>query len=65
MVALTGQISNMVEQLQESEQKLLYEIVKRFRPDDVATPEDLADITAAREEYRRGETFNDDDIDWS
>lgn len=30
---------------------------------DVATPEDLADIAAAREEYRRGETVNHSDID--
>jgi len=55
----------MVEHLHESEQALLFEIVKRFLPDDVATPDDLADIAAARDEYRRGTTISDEDIDWS
>jgi hypothetical protein len=65
MVALTSQINTMVEQLHEPEQKLLVEIIKRFLPDDVATPDDLIDIAAAREEYRRGETIGEDDINWN
>jgi len=64
---LTNQINIMVEQLDEREQMLIFEIVKRFLSsdfaDDAATPEDLADIAAAREEYRRGETINHNDID--
>ncbi|MDR1663322.1 MAG: hypothetical protein LBR83_00155 [Clostridiales bacterium] len=64
MVALASQINTMVEQLQEPEQKLLVEIIKRVLPDDVATPDDLMDIASAREEYDRGETINEDDINW-
>jgi hypothetical protein len=64
MVALSMQINNMVEQLHEPEQVLILEIVKRFLPDDVATPEDLDIIAAAREEYRCGETISDGNIDW-
>ena len=33
-------------------------------PDDVATKEDLLAHAVAMEEYKRGETFSDKDIDW-
>lgn len=33
-------------------------------PDDTATPDDLADIQTAREEYARGETIPHDAINW-
>ena len=64
MAVLAKQITEMVEQLQEPEQVLVFEIVKRFFPDDVATSYDLEDIVVAREEFRNGETVNHDDIDW-
>ncbi|MCL2108031.1 MAG: hypothetical protein FWH20_01620 [Oscillospiraceae bacterium] len=64
MANLTKQITSMVENLHESEQILVLEIVRRFLPDDVATPEDLADIAIARAEYLRGEVVNHNDIDW-
>ena len=64
-MTILNQINYMVEQLTESEQLIIYEVVKRFMPDDVATPDDLRDIAAAREEYRLGETFSDRDIDWT
>jgi len=62
---LTNQITDMVEQLQEPEQILIMEIVKRFLPDDVATYEDLIDIAVARKEYLRGEAVDINDIDWN
>ena len=65
MANLTRQINDMVEKLHESEQILVLEIVKRFLPDDAVTREDLKDIAAAREEYRRGEAVPYDSIDWS
>ena len=64
-MSLAVQINKLVEQLPKSEQMLVLEIVKRFIPDDMATPDDLADIAKAREEYRRGKTVNHNDIDWS
>ena len=36
-----------------------------YLPDDIATPDDLTAITAARKEFERGETIDHDDIDWS
>ena len=33
-------------------------------PDDVVTPDDLAAQVAAMDECRRGETVNDEEINW-
>ena len=63
-MSVAMQINHMVEQLQESEQSLVLEIVRRFLPDDVATPDELLAIADARAEYWRGETVAMEDIDW-
>ena len=65
MATLAMQINSVVENLHEPDQALVLEIVKRFLPDDVATEDDLAAIAIARDEYRRGETISEEDIDWS
>lgn len=62
---LTKEINYMVEQLPEAEQKLVLEIVKRFIPDDVATPEDIAAIQEAEEDARLGLLVRHEDIDWN
>jgi len=51
--------------LSEQEQALVFELIKRLAPDDVATQADLAAHDAAMDEYRRGETVSDADIDWN
>lgn len=61
---ITEEITRMVEQLPEQEQKLVLEIVRRFAPDDLATPEDLAAIEAAEEDARLGHTVKHQDINW-
>ena len=60
----TKKLTDMVELLTEQEQWLVYELISRLLPDDIATPEDIASHAAAVEEYRRGEVFRDDEIDW-
>ncbi len=65
MSPIRNQLVEMIDCMQEPEQILLFEIAKRFVPDDVATPDDLAAIQAAREEYARGETVNHNNIDWN
>ena len=50
-MSVTEQINHFLKQLPESEKYLLLEIIKRFVPDDVATPDDLKAIHAAREEF--------------
>jgi len=60
---MTAKISNMLEQLSEEEQVIIFEVVKRFLPDDMATPDDLEAIAKAREEYARGECVRLEDLD--
>jgi len=45
-------------------QNLVYELLVSLVPDDVATPELIANHEAAASEYFRGETVDHDDIDW-
>ncbi|MCL2030231.1 MAG: hypothetical protein FWG93_01665 [Oscillospiraceae bacterium] len=64
MSPVRNQLDAMIDCLPDTEQTLLLEIVKRFLPDDVATPEDLEDIRTANEEFARGEFVRAKDIDW-
>ena len=54
----------MIGCLPEEELLLLLEIARRFVPDDLATPDDLAAIETARNEYAAGETLSHDAMDW-
>ena len=55
---------DVIDSLPEQEQLLLFEIAKRFLPDDAATEDDLKAIAAARDEYERGATVDHDKINW-
>ena len=48
----------------ESEQNLVYELMVRLIPDDVATPEDLKAIAMAEQELADGDVVDFDDVDW-
>ena len=54
MLPIRKQLDEMIDCLPEQEQILLFEIVKRFVPDDIATGADLEDIQVARTEYAQG-----------
>lgn len=64
MSPLKKQLTDVIDCLQEQELQLLFEIAKRFVSDDVATPQDLKSIKAARKEYADGETVSHDSINW-
>ena len=64
MSPIRNRLVEMIDCLPEQEQLLLFEIVKRFVPDDSATPDDLEDIYMARAEYANGETINHNAINW-
>lgn len=64
MSPIREQLVGVIDCLPESEQSLLLEIARRFLPDDVATPEDLADIRTAREDYSKGQTVPHEAINW-
>ena len=63
-MSLAQEISLLVEQLPETEQRLILELVKRINPDDLLSPEDISDIQEARAEYARGETVSDSAVHW-
>ena len=56
------QITDIAELLPEKEQNLIYELMIRLLPDDVATKQDIADIEQARGEYASGETVRLEDV---
>lgn len=65
MSPIRKQLDAMIDCLPEPEQVLLFEIVKRFVPDDAATAEDIQAVQEARAEYAAGKTVSHSDIDWS
>ena len=65
MSPLTNQAATLFDALTEREQFLVLELIQRLVPDDVATPEDIADVTAARAEYAAGQTVGMDAINWA
>lgn len=64
MSPIKKQLIDVIECLPEQEQALLFEIAKRFVPDDVATEDDISAIQTARKEYSNGETVSHNDINW-
>jgi len=64
-MSICQQISLIVEQLPETEQHLVLELVRRISPDDVLTADDIADIEDARDEYSRGESVPASAINWN
>ncbi|MDR1735436.1 MAG: hypothetical protein LBR85_01015 [Oscillospiraceae bacterium] len=58
MSPVRNQLVGMIDCLPEADQILLVEIVRRFIPDDVATPDDIIAHNQSVEEYRRGETVS-------
>ena len=64
MAPIREQLNEMIDSLPDNEQMLIFEIVKRFMSDAIATYDDLDDIEEARAEYDRGETISHDSIDW-
>lgn len=65
MASVKRQALELFEQLPEQEQLLVLELLKRLAPDDIATEDDLLVHAAAIEEYKRGETVDMKDVDWS
>ncbi len=64
MSPIKNQLLEIIDYMPMREQILLLEIAQRFVPDDIATPDDLAAIKAARAEYQNGETISHEDINW-
>lgn len=58
----------LIEFVPDSEINILLEVIRKFvpvDPDDIATPEDIAECEQAMREYRAGQAVSHEDIDWS
>ena len=65
MESVKTQAFKVFDLLSEQEQSLVYELMIRLAPDEIATPDDLTAHAIAMEEYQRGETVAHEDIDWN
>ena len=65
MSPIKSRLETLIEYLPEDELRLLLEIAEHFVADDVATPEDIAAIEAADQDYQNGEMLTFDQIDWN
>ena len=65
MSPVRNQLVDMIDCMPEQEQILLFEIAKRFIPDDIATSDDIEAIKKADEEFARGEFIRHEDINWN
>ena len=64
-MSVTAQIQYIAEKLEAPEQNLVLEFMIRLLPDDVATAEDIRDITLARQELAKGDVVDFNDINWN
>jgi len=64
MGAVKAKAFEVFELLPEQKQNLVYELMINLIPDDVATPDMIANHHVAMKEYLRGETVDHEDIDW-
>ncbi|MDR2166748.1 MAG: hypothetical protein LBE35_02720 [Clostridiales bacterium] len=65
-MTLVQQINEIVEQMPERKQGILFELVQTMlSPDDTLSEKDINDIKQARAEFARGEYVLHEDIDWS
>lgn len=56
------QLHTLIELIPDEDKPTIFNVLSHFVPDDVASPEDLADIKQARDEYARGEFTKLEDI---
>ena len=57
-------LHTLVDMVEEVGLDTLYNVMIRFIPEDEAMPDEIASHAIAVEEYRRGETFTDSEINW-
>ena len=63
-MSIATQLKTMVDYLDENEQQLVFEIVKRFIPIDEIMPYDSHYLALGEQELKSGNTGKWSDIDW-
>ncbi|MCL2811311.1 MAG: hypothetical protein FWD25_05405 [Clostridia bacterium] len=64
MNATRQQLHTLVDIVDEVGLDTLYNVMIRFIPEDDPLPDEIAAHAAAMDEFRRGETVSDADINW-
>jgi hypothetical protein len=57
-------LHSLVDIVEDAGLNTLYNVMIRFIPEDNALPDEIESHAIATEEYKRGETFSDEDINW-
>ncbi len=65
MSASRQQLHALIDIVEESGIDTLYNVLMRFIPDDVATPDEIEVMEQSRAEFARGEFVRHEDIDWN
>ena len=63
-MCMTVQLKSMIDYLDDNEKLLLFEIVKRFIPENDVMPYDEHYIELAEKEYASGSSPSWEDIEW-
>jgi hypothetical protein len=64
MSATRQQLHTLVDMVEDVGLDTLYNVMIRFIPETEPLPDEIASHAVAVEEYRRGEVFQDEDINW-
>ena len=58
------QLHDIIDVVDTKELNVLYRLLIKFMPEDDPMPDEVKAIHKGREEIRRGETVNHNDINW-
>ena len=64
MNATRQQLRDIIDIVDSKELGVLYQVLIKFIPEDAPMSDEIEAIRFGREEIRRGETVNHDEIDW-
>ena len=65
MTATRQQLRDIIDIVDSNELGVLYQVLIKFIPEAIPMPDEIEAIRIGREEIKRGETVNHDDIDWN
>ena len=61
MVATKQQLHALIDMVDEQTTSILYEVIVRFIPSDLATAEEIEAIDEGREQFANGESFSSEE----
>ncbi|MCL2605153.1 MAG: hypothetical protein FWD90_11800 [Defluviitaleaceae bacterium] len=65
MTATRQQLRDIIDVVNSNELGVLYQVLIKFIPETMPTPDEVEAIRLGRDEIRRGETVGHDEINWN